>query len=87
MMTVIQTQSRIASLGASVSVGWLTFVELVAARRRDRRAARERMARTSTTGGADAAGGCPPMSAEDRAEADLRAAYRLWFGGDPLGRL
>jgi len=88
-MTVIQTQSRFSSMTSGVSIGWLTFVELVAARWRTRRALRVARQR-SPLPNPDLVRGLPrefEMTPELRAEEELRAAYRMWFGGDPLGRL
>jgi hypothetical protein len=85
MMTVTQTPSRYSA----PPFGWLVLVELMMARWRTQRAARRARSCAALPEG-DLLPGAPPvdrLTPEARAEADLRAAYRLWFGGDPLGRL
>jgi hypothetical protein len=85
-VTVLQTQSRFPS----TVPGWLPLVEFVMAHWRTLQAERRRRQairspgaqphRDLRDGGREACG----LSPEARAEAELRAAYQMWFGGDTL---
>jgi hypothetical protein len=73
-VTVLQTQSRCP---APVP-GWLPLVEFVWAHGRTLRAERRR----ASAPVAHLPEGV--VTPEARAEAELRCAYRMWFGGDLL---
>ena len=85
-MTVLQTQSRFPGS----PLGWLPFVERLLCRRREARRARAAMARRAVlpnrAPGANAL--CDgEQTPRQRADEELRAAWRLFAWRDPMGRL
>ena len=89
MITVIPTQSRFSALAHGVSEAWHAVAARAVDAWRARRALREarRSAALPNPDLWDSDRTIPVVSPQQRSEDELRAAYRLFAGGDPLGRL